>query len=350
MREINGLNLIFHTIRLGGGMERYVLDVISEFASRDILVRVIARQVDWPGIKPNNVEFVVLSDRTPFSRLNNDLFEHRALQHIRKNWPTIGISRVTGKVNIAISGGTHIGHLLNKGKKATGYFDRRVIANENMLYGNAEKIITHSDQVRNEIINDYAIKPEKIETLYPPVDTRKFCLQERENRNQVRLQFGVKPDEFMLLFPSNDHVRKGGGFIVEALADFDSRIVLAVAGKSPLNHPKVINIGFSQNMPAIYAAADATILASEYEPFGLVGPESILCGTPVLLANTVGAVEVLSEPGCFPFSRTAEDLRIALTKILERFEVGNLNIIDPSLSIHYPYSLRAHVDSLIERL
>jgi glycosyltransferase involved in cell wall biosynthesis len=350
MREINGLNLIFHTIRLGGGMERYVLDVISEFASRDILVRVIARQVDWPGIKPNNVEFVVLSDRTPFSRLNNDLFDHRALQHICKKWPIIAISRVTGSVDLVISGGTHIGHLLDKGKKINGYFDRRIIANENMLYGNSKKIITHSVKVRNEIINHYSVALEKVETVYPPIDDSQFCLRAREGREELRQQLGVKPSQLMLLFASNNHELKGGSLIVEALSDFDSRIVLAVAGKVSLNHPKVINLGFRKDMPAIYGASDATILASKYEAFGLVGPESILCGTPVLLANTVGAVEVLSEPGCFSFSRTAEDLRIALTKILERFEVGNLNITNPSLSIHYPYSLSAHVDSLIERL
>ncbi len=350
MREINGVNLIFHTIRLGGGMERYVLDIISELVSRDISVRVIARKVKWPGIKPDKVEFVVLSDRTPFSRLNNDLFERRALHHIRKNWPTIAISRVTGRVNLAISGGTHIGHLLDKGKKTPDYFDRCVIANEKKLYANAEKIITHSDRVRNEIISHYSVALEKVETLYPPVDDRKFCLQAREGRDELRLQLGVKPTQLMLLFASNNHELKGASLIVEALADFDNRIVLVVAGKSPLNHPKVINIGFSQNMPAIYAAADVSILASKYEAFGLVGPESILCGTPVLLADTVGAVEVLSEPGCFSFSRTVVSLRMTLTKVLELFEKGGVNITDPSLSIHYPYSLSAHVDSLLERL
>ena len=350
MREINGVNLIFHTIRLGGGMERYVLDVISDLASRDIPVRVIARQVNWPGIKPDNVEFVVLSDRTPFARLNNDLFESRALKHICENWPTIGISRVTGNVDIAISGGTHIGHLLDKGKKSPSYFHRRVIANEKMLYGNAKKIITHSARVRNEIISHYSIASEKIETLYPPVDDRQFCLQAREGRDALRGQLGVKVDQFLLLFPSNDHDRKGAGLIIESLTDFDSRIVLAVAGKTPLNHPNILNLGFRRDMPALYGASDAAILASEYEPFGLVGPEAILCGTPVLLANTVGAVEVLSEPGCFSFSRSTVSLRIALTKVLARFEKGNLNITDPASSIQYPYSLSAHVDNLLERI
>lgn len=150
MREINGVNLIFHTIRLGGGMERYVLDIISELVSRDISVRVIARKVKWPGIKPDKVEFVVLSDRTPFSRLNNDLFERRALHHIRKNWPTIAISRVTGRVNLAISGGTHIGHLLDKGKKTPDYFDRCVIANEKSFTPMQKKLL--------RILTEYVMK------------------------------------------------------------------------------------------------------------------------------------------------------------------------------------------------
>jgi glycosyltransferase involved in cell wall biosynthesis len=87
-----------------------------------------------------------------------------------------------------------------------------------------------------------------------------------------------------------------------------------VAGKTPLNAPNVINLGFRQDMPELYAAADAVILASHYEAFGLVGPEAILCGTPAIFSTTVGAAEVLSEQACLRFERTVPALREALKK------------------------------------
>lgn len=153
-----------------------------------------------------------------------------------------------------------------------------------------------------------------------------------------------------MLFPSNDHERKGARLILDALEGMDERLVLAVAGKNPLKGSHVLNLGFCENMPEIYAAADATILASVYEPFGLVGPESILCGTPVLLADTIGAVEVLSQPASYSFARNADALRELLLKMLDRFDSENLVIASPECCIHYPYSFDAYLDELIRLL
>lgn len=347
MNTLPGINLVWHSIRPQGGMDRHVLDLINGFSSRGIPMRVIARTVSWPGEQPAGVEFVVLPDRTPFQRFNNDRFEHKAMNYIKPEWPTIGISRVTGKVEMAISGGTHIAHLRNKGKRSPGFFDRKVIENESALYRQADVIVAHSEQTKNEIIQDYGIAPEKVRALYPSVDVSAFNLDARKKREQVRKAWGVPDDRFVLLFPSNDHERKGGQLILEAMKGLDDSVVLAVAGKSPLNAPGVLNLGFCEDMPSVYAAADATILASVYEPFGLVGPESILCGTPVLLADTIGAAEVLSEPGCFSFSRKADDLRKLIVRIMASHGAGGRGLEAPERFIHYPYSFDAYLDELI---
>ena len=347
MKRLSGINIIFHSIRQQGGMDRHVIDLINGFSSRRIPLRIIARVVDWADKPASNVEYIVLPDRTPFSRFNNDRFEHKALDHIKPDWPIIGVSRVTGKVDVAISGGTHKTHLRDKGKKSPGFFDRRVIANEENLYKNANVIIAHSNQVRDEIIREYGIDPEKVKALYPSVDTEAFNLKARKNREAIRKNLGISSDQFVLLFPSNDHQRKGAKLILDAVKDMSDRLVLAVAGKDPLKGAHVLNLGFCRNMPEIYGAADATILASIYEPFGLVGPESILCGTPVLLSETIGAVEVLSEPGCYSFARNATALRELLIKMMDRFDSGDLALSSPERFIHYPYSFDAYLDKLI---
>lgn len=350
MTDIKGINLIFHSIRPGGGMERYVLDLIAALSRRGIPLRVITRRLDWPGEKPRGVDFVVLPDRTPLSRLNNYLFEARAIHHTRTDWPTIGISRVPGGADLAIVGGTHIGHLQDKGKKRPGLFDRLTIRHEKALYAGARCIVAHSERVRQEIIRHYGRAPDQVITFYPPVDTRAFSLAARDNRAALREQLGVASDQLLLLFPSNNHALKGADLILSALEGMEPRIRLAVAGKAPLAHPNVINLGFRNDMPALYAAADATILASKYEAFGLVGPESILCGTPVLFANSIGAVEVLSETACLRFERTVGSLRAALSCALEQFDAGKLALDTPEQHIRYPYSIDAHLDALLQRL
>lgn len=346
----NGINLIFHSVRPGGGMERYVLDLIAGLARRGMRVRVVTRRLNWPGLPPAGVEFVVLRDRTPFSRFNNYRFEACACRHIQPGWPTIGISRVPGGADLAIVGGTHIGHLQDKGKSRPGLFDRLTISHEQALYEHARSIVAHSERVRQEIIRHYGAPAGKVVTLYPPVDTNQFSMGARSGREALRQQIGVAPDQMLLLFPSHNHELKGGDLILEALESLGSRIRLVVAGKAPLDHPGVINLGFRRDMPALYAAADAAILASKYEAFGLVGPEAILCGTPVLLANTVGAVEVLSESACLRFDRTVDSLRAALKKTLERFDAGQLVLENPAEHILYPYSIDAHLDALIKHL
>ncbi len=103
-------------------------------------------------------------------------------------------------------------------------------------------------------------------------------------------------------------------------------------------------------MPALYGAADAVILASHYEAFGLVGPEAVLCGTPALFANTVGAAEILSEDACIRFERTVPSLRSALDDALKKFEKGALELHDPSNHIRYPYSPAQHFSAVFDLL
>lgn len=348
MKELPGINLIWHSIRPQGGMDRHVLDLINGFSLRGVPVRVIARTVAWPGSQPDNVEFVVLPDRTPFQRFNNNRFDHKAYGYIKDGWPVIGISRVTGgPVDLSVSGGTHLAHLIDKGKKKPGYFDKQVIANEKTLYTNSRIIVTHSRRVHDEIVRDYQIDPAKIHVLYPPVDTGFFNMTLQRERDRIRESLGVGKDQFLLLFPSNNHELKGADLILKALEKQDTSFVLAVAGKKELKHPKVLNLGFRQDMPALYTAADATILASKYEAFGLVGPESISCGTPVLFSDTIGAAEVLSEPGCYRFKRSVEDLGELLDRMGERFRTGKLRVESPAKCIHYPYRFDEYLDELI---
>ena len=177
-----------------------------------------------------------------------------------------------------------------------------------------------------------------------------------------RRRFGLAASAARPAFPCPDfsrlypHVSSGGifrrkesgsSFLSAGMILGGSYPVLAVAGKKELKHPRVLNLGFRQDMPALYTAADATILASKYEAFGLVGPESISCGTPVLFADTIGATEVLSEPGCYRFKRNADDLAALLGKMEKRFHAGSLRVDTPSACIHYPYVFDDYLDELI---
>ena len=345
LMTIKGLNLIFHTIGKGGGTERYVADIIRACSRRSIPLRVVCRRFRWVGEFPGNVELVLLRDKTPFAKLNNMIFESIAVSKCRRDFPTISVSRVPDAVDIAIAGGTHVEHLARKGKKP-GFFDRRTIRNENILFNSAHAVIAHSEETQEEIKRHYGADAS---LLYPPVDTSFFSLASRVEREKTRNELGVG-DRMLLLFPSNDHQRKGLDLILESMDAFRGKILLAIAGKKKIKHPDTTSLGLRQDMPRLYAAADATILASTYEPFGLVGPESVLCGTPVIFPNTVRASEVLSDDVCIRFQLSAESLKEALAFSLDKFSDGRLSISDADRHIFYPFSIDAHLDEILSKL
>ena len=348
--RITGINIIYHTIKPGGGMERYALDLIENLSARNIPLRVIARKINWPGIAPSNVEFVKVPDFTPFSRVNKHLFDVTASKYINSAWPTIGLTRVSGPTDIAVVGGTHKGYLNTIKKKHHGIFDYLTIKRETSFYKNAKCIVAHSRQVGQEVIDHYQIDKDKLHIIYPPVSFCSFSLAARKEREQIRKELGVQDDQILLLFPSNNHDRKGLDLILTALERSDKRFVLAIASRKAVTHPRVINLGFRNNMPALYAAADAAILASKYEPFGLVGPEAVLCGTPVILANTVGATEVIAEPACTHFQLTPESLTDALEKFLKMQKSEPLIITKPDLLMPQITDVDQHCTELLELL
>ena len=347
MSAFNGVNIVFHTFAPGGGMERYALDVVGQLQAQGIAVHLVCQRAQLPDEWRERLTVNVLKKTTPLNRLNALLFEWQAPKHLVKGWPVLSISRVAVPGQIAITGGTHKGHLRRKGGKKFSLFGRLTVANEQRQFDSAQTVVAHAAAIANEVRQDYTIPEAKIRTLYPPVDTQRFSLAVRAQRQALRASLGVRDDQFLLLFPSNDHQRKGAPLILEALKAFPGKVVLAVASRHPLQGEGVLNLGFRQDMPDLYGAADASILASRYEPFGLVGPESVLCGTPCLLARTVGATEVLGAPGCWAFDLNAASLTAQLQALIDRFEAGGTFLPEPLACFHYDPSLAQHVAHLL---
>ena len=107
--------------------------------------------------------------------------------------------------------------------------------------------------------------------------------------------------------------------------------------------------GYRAEIEQIYQAADFTVLASTYEPFGLVGIESVLCGTPALLADGIGCAEVLDAQAQINFAATdAQGLAHAVTQAVTRMQSGNARLADPATHINYATGTQAHAQALLD--
>jgi len=103
----------------------------------------------------------------------------------------------------------------------------------------------------------------------------------------AKLQPWKRPQDVLHAFvraglPNSYLVFAGDGALRSAL---ESEVVSLKIGD------RVRFLGFvnQSQLPETYIASDIFVLASEYEPFGVVVNESMLCGCPVIVSDRVGA-------------------------------------------------------------
>jgi glycosyltransferase involved in cell wall biosynthesis len=194
--------------------------------------------------------------------------------------------------------GNHLGFLKAQGKTSLSIDDRMQILMDRKGYASPGVILACSELMRDEVVELYGVSPAKIKVLYAPSDTQRFHAGLRENRAALRERFGMQPGKISLVLVSASHSRKGLPLLLEVFKSLqDEPFELLVAGGEHFHSdlPNVRGIGFLKDTEALYVAADFTVLPAQYEPYGQVVSESILCGTPVLLSRMVGAKSAISE-------------------------------------------------------
>jgi glycosyltransferase involved in cell wall biosynthesis len=351
------LGLSCNVMKHSGGLERYARDLARGMAERGLRPACFARSLDCSlpehaMVEPHRINVSFLP-----GKLREAWFSWR-LRSLRREAAVdvmVGCNRVDS-ADIAICGGTHRGFLRATGRtpKLT---DRWQIALEERQYANAAIIVAHSPMMRDELVELYGIDEAKVRILRPPVDAARFTPVDAAARASLRKRLGFHDNETVLLFPSSSHARKGLPLIEAAVRDMDTTVVVAVAGR-PVGHtsPHVRYIGFQREIEDCYRAADFTILASAYEPFGLVGIESVMCGTPVIMPSTMGCGDVIAAHAKYVFEHDEvrslrETIRTAIAggrTERHRFSPANPSaLMEREEAILYDASVAYHVDSLL---
>lgn len=123
-------------------------------------------------------------------------------------------------------------------------------------------------------------------------------------RHEVRSKWNVPENAKVVLFCAKLQPWKCPGDLLHAFHRAQVRdSYLVFAGDGPLRQglqrdaaqlgiaDKVRFLGFvnQSRLPEVYASSDVMVLPSEYEPFGVVVNEAMLCGCPVITSDKVGA-------------------------------------------------------------
>ena len=156
----------------------------------------------------------------------------------------------------------------------------------------------------------------------------------RVNRAAVRASWGLDNEEKIVLFCAKLQPWKRPMDVLRAFAAAGiPRSTLLFAGDGTLRASieaeasalglgkRVRVVGFvnQSQLPAVYRASDVMVIPSEYEPFGLVVNEAMLCGCVVLASDKVGAVRDLISPGRTGYVYTCGDTRALATALRDAF-------------------------------
>ncbi|HUL15266.1 MAG TPA: glycosyltransferase family 4 protein [Terriglobales bacterium] len=205
----------------------------------------------------------------------------------------------------------------------------------------SDQIITAS-QAGSRMMESLGFPSGRISMTLDTVDNDWWLAQAaKANRDEVRTSWGMERNDVVILFCAKLQGWKRPGDLLEAFAmaklekawlvfagDGQQRSELEELAKALRVSERVRFLGFvnQSHLPGIYAAADLMVLPSEYEPFGLVVNEAMLCGCPVLASDRVGAAGELIEPGKTGFVCSCGDvegLSRALREILADQEALN---------------------------
>lgn len=291
-----------------GGMEQYALRIIEALQRMGHTPVVFTMQVDSSLPISQQIEVHVCPNlyRWLPHKLNVVRFNHW-IKNTREIVPVDFMISCCLAITaeIATCGGTRLG-FLSAMHRSPVVIDNWIINLEKEMYSNARLVVAHSMQMRAELQTLYRVNPKRISVIYPP---RTFISPSyKKNRLQLRREWNLPEDRTLFLFPSSSHRRKGIALLRRYFENTPYAELLVVAGRSleyPFKNSRYV--GFCRDMPELYRACDYTVLASSYEPLGMVGAESVCCGTPAIMGSNIGCCEILDSRAVMKFDVNSDE-------------------------------------------
>jgi len=262
-----------------------------------------------------------------------------------RNWAGMDgiIAAKMARVPIIIHGehGFEITDLISQNKKRK--FIRKLV-----LSTIVDKIVTVSKNLKNRLINEIKIKPEKIIHIPNGVDTNKFNIYKKEF---TRKKFGFKKEDFIIGIVARLDPIKNHKILISAFKEIVKnypQTKLIIVGDGPLREElkeksyqlginnKVIFMGERNDVPEILKTFDVFVLPSLNEGMSNTILEAMATGIPVIASNVGGNPELVID-GETGFLFPTNDVESLVQKI-------KTYILYPELKQKHGYNARKRVE------
>ncbi len=173
----------------------------------------------------------------------------------------------------------------------------------------ADRIITVSYNSKRDLVDYFGIAPARIDVVYNGVARLFHPNIGREERDRVEAKYGLPRPYLLFLGGEKPHknVRNVIRAYGEARRERALPHALVLAGPMPKNRSRVealiaaleldsrvfrTGVVAEEDLPGLFAGADAFLYPTLYEGFGLPVVEAMACGVPVLTSSTSALQEI----------------------------------------------------------
>lgn len=211
---------------------------------------------------------------------------------------------------------------------------RAIDAAESRLVSEAQRVITCSEAMQQEVRDFYNVAAERISVIPNGVDGSHLRRLHNDDLSEFRRRY-ARPEEQIVFNVGRLVYEKGADLLVETapkvLAEFpDAKFI--IGGRGPLFaslgeriaamqlNDKVLLTGFltEEDRDRLYVVADVCVFPSRYEPFGIVALEAMVAGTPVVVSAVGGLATVVQheKTGLTAHSENVNSLAWAIKRTL----------------------------------
>jgi len=171
--------------------------------------------------------------------------------------------------------------------------------------GRVKRVLAVTPAVKNDLEETLRVDAGLVDVVAYPVDTDRFATAET---GELRRRLQLRPDDFVALFVGHDFERKGLREAIAGIAAARRRIVLAVVGEGdPTSYDNLASglgvadrvhfLGSTDQPESFFADADAFLLPSREDVWGVTVIEAMAAGVPVIVSDVAGAAEVVRDTG-----------------------------------------------------